>query len=241
MEPATRTGNHMNISRLAALAITMLASLNAIAEDTPKETERDADKINYSLGYNIGASFREQGVTIDPDRLLKGIVDGQAEHEPEVPKAEMQTLLMEEKKRIQQVKMEKMQAEADNGLKQGVVTLPSGLQYQIIKAGNGASPSAQDKVTVNYRGTLQDGTEFDSSYKRNKPATFAVNRVIRGWTEALQLMKEGAEWKLFIPPDLAYGARASRSIPANSALVFDVELISVEKPAEQEKAPVDKE
>ena len=118
----------------------------------------------------------------------------------------------------------------ENAKKEGVKTLPSGLQYRVIQEGSGATPGATDTVTVNYRGTLIDGTEFDSSYSRGKPATFRADRVIRGWTEALQMMKEGAKWELFIPPDLAYGERgAGGKIGPNSTLVFEVELVSVGK------------
>jgi FKBP-type peptidyl-prolyl cis-trans isomerase len=117
---------------------------------------------------------------------------------------------------------------AENAAKAGVKTLPSGLQYKVIQSGSGASPKATDKVTVHYRGTLIDGTEFDSSYSRNKPATFGVNQVIPGWTEALQLMQEGDKWELYIPPKLAYGERGAGSrIPPNSTLIFEVELLSV--------------
>jgi FKBP-type peptidyl-prolyl cis-trans isomerase len=125
---------------------------------------------------------------------------------------------------------------AENGKKPGVVTTKSGLQYQEIRAGSGESPKASDSVVVNYRGTLLDGTEFDSSYKRNEPLTFQVDRVIPGWTEALQLMKPGAKWKLFIPPQLAYDLRSPPSIPPGSMLIFDVELISV-KPAAAASPP----
>jgi FKBP-type peptidyl-prolyl cis-trans isomerase FklB len=127
---------------------------------------------------------------------------------------------------------------AANKKKEGVITLPSGFQYKAIKEGTGKTPKATDTVTVNYRGTLIDGTEFDSSYKRGQPATFRVNGVIAGWTEALQLMKEGSKWELFIPANLAYGERgAGAAIGPNAVLIFEVELISV-KPAESgEKAP----
>jgi FKBP-type peptidyl-prolyl cis-trans isomerase len=125
---------------------------------------------------------------------------------------------------------------ADNGRKPGVVTTKSGLQYQELKAGSGDSPKASDSVVVNYRGTLLDGTEFDSSYKRGQPATFEVDRVIPGWTEALQLMKPGARWKLFIPPQLAYDLRSRPPIPPGSMLLFEVELLSV-KPAAAASPP----
>jgi FKBP-type peptidyl-prolyl cis-trans isomerase FklB len=117
---------------------------------------------------------------------------------------------------------------AENGKKEGIKTLPSGLQYKVFAEGSGKMPKAEDTVTVNYKGTLIDGTEFDNSYKRGQPATFQVKGVIKGWTEALQLMKEGSKWQFFIPPDLAYGeGGAGRSIPPNSTLIFEVELISV--------------
>jgi FKBP-type peptidyl-prolyl cis-trans isomerase len=118
---------------------------------------------------------------------------------------------------------------AENKKKEGVVTLPSGLQYKILKAGDGKKPTAEDTVVCQYRGTLIDGKEFDSSFKRNQPATFQVNRVIKGWTEALQLMPTGSKWQLFIPPDLAYGERgAGAAVPPDSTLIFDVELVSIQ-------------
>ncbi len=116
---------------------------------------------------------------------------------------------------------------AENGKKPGVVTTASGLQYKVITAGSGDSPKATDEVTVNYAGTLANGTEFDSSYKRGQPANFPVNRVIPGWTEALQLMKPGAKWQLFVPPKLAYDMRSQPPIPPGSLLIFDVELLSI--------------
>jgi FKBP-type peptidyl-prolyl cis-trans isomerase FklB len=153
---------------------------------------------------------------------------------------EMNKTLVELKRKVTAAQQEerKMAAEksraegeaflAENAKKEGVVTLPSGLQYKILKDGAGASPQATDNVTVHYRGTLIDGTEFDSSHKRNQPATFRVSGVIRGWTEALQRMKPGAKWRLFIPAKLAYGERGTGSaIPPNSALIFEVELLKV--------------
>jgi FKBP-type peptidyl-prolyl cis-trans isomerase FklB len=115
----------------------------------------------------------------------------------------------------------------ENKKKEGVKTLPSGLQYKVLAEGSGKIPKASDNVTVNYKGTLINGTEFDSSYKRGKPTTFQVDKVIRGWTEALQLMKEGSKWQLFIPLELGYGERGAEPVPPNSVLIFEVELISV--------------
>ena len=174
--------------------------------------------------------------------LLRGIKDAISGAEPLIDPQEQRAALVEMAKQVAARKQEAQKKAAqenlgkaqsflaENAKKDGVQTLPSGLQYKELKAGEGKTPGAGDKVTVQYRGTLIDGTEFDSSYKRNKPATFQVNRVIKGWTEGLQLMKEGAKWELFIPPSLAYGERgAGGKIPANSALVFEVELISVER------------
>jgi FKBP-type peptidyl-prolyl cis-trans isomerase len=124
---------------------------------------------------------------------------------------------------------------AANRTKEGVIVLPSGLQYKVITEGTGNTPVATDKVKTHYRGTLIDGTEFDSSYKRGTPAEFPVTGVIKGWVEALQLMKEGGKWELYIPANLAYGSRARPTIPANSALVFEIELIEIVKPAEPAK------
>jgi FKBP-type peptidyl-prolyl cis-trans isomerase len=153
---------------------------------------------------------------------------------------EMATVLSNLATRVKAEQMERLKQQAtenlkageaflaDNSEKAGVTTLPSGLQYKVITAGTGKSPQKSDKVTVHYRGTLIDGTEFDSSYSRNKPATFGVGQVIPGWTEALQLMKEGDKWELVVPSKLAYGERgAGARVPANSTLVFEVELISV--------------
>ncbi len=199
------------------------------------------DKISYSIGLNIGRDFKENGMDIDADVLARGIRDVFAGGELLMTDQEIQETLMafqQEAVAKQQEKMTAVAAEnlkageaflAENGKKEGVVTLPSGLQYKIISEGSGKSPAAEDTVTVNYRGTLVDGTEFDSSYKRGEPATFPVNGVIAGWTEALQLMKEGAKWELYIPSSLAYGERgAGRVIGPGSALVFEVELLKVQ-------------
>jgi FKBP-type peptidyl-prolyl cis-trans isomerase FklB len=117
---------------------------------------------------------------------------------------------------------------AENGKKEGIKTLPSGLEYKVVTEGSGKMPKETDTVIVHYKGTLIDGTEFDSSYKRNQPATFQVKGVIKGWTEALQLMKAGSKWQLFIPPDLGYGERGAGPVPPNSALIFEVELLSIQ-------------
>ena len=203
------------------------------------EIKDENDKVSYSVGYQVGGDFRKQGVDLNPEALLNGIQDALSEKPPLMTPEEMRKTLVELKKRIAAEQREKRKLAADKTLGKGkaylaenakkgeVKVLPSGLQYRVSKAGTGRTPKATDTVTVHYRGTLIDGTEFDSSYKRNKPAKFRIDRIIAGWTEALQLMKEGAKWKLFISPDLGYGERGAGKIPPNSTLIFEVELISV--------------
>jgi len=198
--------------------------------------KNDTTRINYSLGYQIGGDFMRQGVDMDADAVVQGIQDALAGNDPQMTLPEMrQTLvmlknkIMADQKKRQQVEEKEHLAEGktfleQNGKKEDVVTLPSGLQYRIVRQGDGKSPGPDDKVTVHYRGTLIDGKEFDSSYKRNEPASFALNGVIKGWSEGLQLMKEGSRWQLFIPPDLAYNDRGPL---ANQTLIFEVELVSV--------------
>ncbi|MGE5237316.1 MAG: FKBP-type peptidyl-prolyl cis-trans isomerase [Chloroflexota bacterium] len=200
----------------------------------------DKDKVSYSVGYQIGGDFKRQHLDLNPDALMQGIKDALAGATPVMTPQEMNQTLMELKTKIvaaQQEERKKMGEKnlaegkaflEENAKKEGVKTLPSGLQYKVIKEGDGPMPKATDTVTVHYRGRLVDGTEFDSSYSRNQPATFPVSGVIKGWTEGLQLMKTGAKWELFIPPDLAYGERgAGQVIGPNSALIFEVELVSI--------------
>lgn len=229
----------MNDKTLLALPVLVLWwGLCPAAE--PLELKTENDKINYSVGYQLGGDFRRQEVEIKPDMLLQGIEDAISGGKPLLDEQERRATLTALAQRVKAAQQEKLQQQAadnlktgeaflaENSGKEGVTTLPSGLQYKVITAGTGKSPQKSDKVTVNYRGRLIDGTEFDSSYSRNKPATFGVGQVIPGWTEALQLMKEGDRWQLFIPPGLAYGERAvGGKIPANSTLIFEVELLSV--------------
>jgi len=198
--------------------------------------KNETTRINYSIGYQIGGDFKRQGVEMDADAVVKGIQDALSGSDPHMTLPEMQQTLvmlknkiMADQKKRQQVEEKKHLAEGktfleQNGKKKDVVTLPSGLQYRIIKEGNGKKPGPEDTVSVHYRGTLIDGKEFDSSYKRNEPASFALNGVIKGWSEGLQLMKEGGRWEFFIPPELAYNDRGPL---ANQTLIFDVELLSV--------------
>lgn len=199
------------------------------------------DKLSYALGIGIGSQLAGMGAKeLNIDDFAQAIKDVISGAGLKVDNAEAQTLVQnffQEQEAKQQAaaaeagKAAKAAGEAflaDNAKKDGVVTLPSGLQYQVLKEGNGKKPSATDQVVCHYEGTLIDGTVFDSSYKRNEPATFGLNQVIAGWTEGVQLMSEGAKYRFFIPYNLAYGERgAGAQIPPFAALVFDVELIQV--------------
>jgi FKBP-type peptidyl-prolyl cis-trans isomerase FklB len=223
----------------AALALGLLAGSASAAD--PKMTLKDnKDKVSYSIGLNIGKSMKQEGLDINPDALAAAMKDVFAGAKPQLTDEEVQAVMQEFQKEMmakrmkgQQEGLTKNKAEgekflADNKKKEGIKTTASGLQYKVIKDGTGKTPKATDTVSTHYRGTLISGKEFDSSYKRGEPAEFPVNGVIKGWTEALQLMKEGAKWQLFIPSELAYGERgAGQDIGPNSTLIFDIELLSV--------------
>ena len=211
----------------------------------PLTLDTDKDKASYAIGLNIGRSMKKDGVEITPELLTKGVKDGLADAKPlltdeEITKV-LTTLQADVRKRQQeafQAALTKNKEEGDaflvaNKAKPDVVALPSGLQYKVLQAGDGPKPTAADTVVCNYRGTLIDGTEFDSSFKTGKPATFQVNRVIKGWTEALQLMPVGSKWELYIPSSLAYGERGTQGGPIgpNAALIFQVELLSIQPKA----------
>lgn len=204
--------------------------------------ESKVDKLSYAIGVNFARQFQSQKIEINPEMLysaVKSIVSGanplmsdeQVMNTLQEFEKEMQEKMKGEMKKAAQDNIDKGKAWlAENKKKKGVTELPSGLQYEVIKNGSGESPKIDSKVTTHYSGTLIDGTEFDSSIKRGEPATFPVNGVIKGWTEALQLMKPGAKWKLYIPSDLAYGdAGQPPSIGPGETLIFEVELISVQK------------
>ena len=210
-----------------------------LAED-PSLLKSEKDKISYSIGFQLGGVSKSQPMELNHEILLQGVKDALTGAEPSLTAEERQAVLTALKEKMVAEQKQKANAIAEKNLeeskkffaentkKEGVTTLPSGLQYKELNAGTGKTPKAEDSVTVHYRGKLLNGTEFDSSHKRNKPAKFQVNRVIKGWTEALQLMQEGDKWEVYIPPELGYGTRgAGRNIPANSALVFEVELISI--------------
>ena len=224
------------------IVLAMLAA-PVFAQDRPalKDTK---DKVSYSIGLDIGTTFKKQKMELNSDALAAGVKDGLSGGKPLMSPDEVRQVMVQFSKDMREkaATVNKDAAEknskegekflAENKAKPGVKTTASGLQYIVEKEGSGTPPKETDTVVVNYRGTLIDGTEFDSSYKRGEPATFPVNRVIKGWTEALQLMKPGAKYKLFIPSNLAYGAGgAGQDIGPNSTLIFEVELLSV-KPGE---------
>ncbi len=202
-------------------------------EYTPKT---NAEKVSYSLGVSIATNLQSQGFdSLDTKALTHGFDDVLKKNGLQISEEQANTIIQEYMMRAKTAKAS-TNVEAgkkfleENAKKAGVVTLPSGLQYQVITEGTGPIPAATDKVTTHYHGTLIDGTVFDSSYERGQPASFPVNGVIQGWQEALQLMKVGSKWKLFVPANLAYGERgAGGTIGPNSTLVFDVELISIDK------------
>ena len=192
------------------------------------------DKFGYGLGMGIGQNLLSMGVKgIDIESFVNGITAVLAGEKTEMTHAEAQKVVNEHFQKLAEEAYAKVKSEGEaflaaNKDKEGVVTLPSGLQYEVITEGTGKKPAATDRVQCHYEGTLIDGTVFDSSIRRGEPAVFGVNQVIRGWVEALQLMQEGAKWRLYIPQDMAYGANgAGEMIPPYSALIFDVELIKV--------------
>ncbi len=213
-----------------------------LAEDKPQLKDQK-DKASYSIGYDIGETFKKQKIDLNIDALIAGLKEAVAGKDAAMPKEEREKTLQAFQKEMMEKQLAaskeaatKNTAEgekflAENKKKDGVKTTTSGLQYKVLKEGSGTSPKETDTVVTNYKGTLIDGTEFDSSYKRNEPATFPVNRVIKGWTEALQLMKPGAKYQLFIPASLAYGERgAGQLIGPNATLIFEVELLSIKPP-----------
>jgi FKBP-type peptidyl-prolyl cis-trans isomerase len=207
-------------------------------EKAPEPLPLDMAKVSYIIGNQMGKNLKRDKIELDVDQFLDGLTDA-GQEKSKISEEEMRNIMrdfqtaMRERSLVERkAASEKNQQEADkflaeNKAKEGVVTLPSGLQYKVLREGTGKQPTTDDKVRTHYSGKLLDGTEFDSSYKRNTPMDFQVTRVITGWTEALLLMKEGAKWELYIPPNLAYGERGSSNIPPNSALVFEVELLEI--------------
>ena len=246
------------------MAVAMLLLGNVLAQQTPAATTQQPpaaasqsnsalptqkDKVSYAIGMNIGTTLHRQSVDVDPKVVAQGLQDALSGGKTLLSEDEARATLTDLQNDMRKKQQEKMQAAAEtnkkegdaflaaNKTKEGVVTLPSGLQYKVLTAGTGPKPTTGDSVACNYRGTLIDGKEFDSSYKRGQPATFPVSGVIKGWTEALQLMPVGSKWQLVVPSDLAYGERGQGpDIGPNATLIFEVELLSIQpKDKDQDK------
>jgi FKBP-type peptidyl-prolyl cis-trans isomerase FklB len=224
------------LSAVSMIATSALLTTNVLAEDAALST--DNQKFSYGIGLQIGQSIARQNVQVDQDALILAIQDALNGKEPRVALDELKRVMEAEEKKI----AAKQTASSDKNLEigqafmvenkklDGIKTTASGLQYRVITAGSGASPKTTDTVTVHYRGTLIDGNEFDSSYKREQPATFPLNGVIKGWQEALPMMKQGGKWEIFVPSELAYGPKgAGGAIGPNETLIFEIELLKIGK------------
>lgn len=230
------------------LVSTLLLFLTPVrGQDTEKpKFENDVDKLCYTLGVNVAKTFQMLSTKPNLEVLNKAINDVLENKELAMTEEEMQNCIRTFQQNLMEAQMKKREEDAvkneeaakkfleENKTKEGVVTLPSGLQYKVLKEGNGPKPKETDNVTVHYKGTLLDGTKFDSSYDRGEPVTFPLNRVIKGWTEALQLMPVGSKWQIFIPPNLAYGKDGNQRIPPNALLQFEVELLEIKPPEQQD-------
>ena len=225
---------------ILAAVVVLASTVAGVAQDAP-ELKTDKDKFSYALGMNFGENFKKQGLELDPAVFAKAFAEAFNTGKTSMTDQDMQTILQAAAAEIRK-KQAAQQAEkgasaqkdgeaflAGNKGKEGVVTLPSGLQYKILKAGTGDKPALDDTVVCNYKGTLIDGTEFDASEKHGGPATFPVKGVIAGWTEALPLMPVGSKWQLFVPASLAYGPQGPPGIGPNATLIFEVELVSIQK------------
>jgi FKBP-type peptidyl-prolyl cis-trans isomerase len=225
---------------IAILGTCLLAVAACAAEPPALKTQKE--KVSYGIGVEMGKNFRREGIEVDSDALLKGLKDGLAGQKLLISEEDLRKILMDFQAELKQKQIETIKTAAgdnkkegdaflaENKKKEGVVTLASGLQYKILKAGTGKKPTAADTVECHYRGTLINGTEFDSSYRRGEPSVFPVSGVIPGWREALALMPVGSRWQLFIPPELAYGARgAGRDIGPGATLIFELELLGIKR------------
>ena len=222
-------------SRLALTILFMLVSSTVLAQDVTTEK----GKLSYAVGWDIGADIARRSTEFDVESLITAIRDVVGEKDPQVTPEEMRAMLtaLQEKVRAEQVEQFRVLSEenqkaseeflAANKSKTGIVALPSGVQYRIIEEGEGARPGLESKVSVHYRGSKLDGREFDSSFARGTPEEFTVDAVLRGWQEVLPLMKVGSTWQIFVPPELAFGARGNPPVGPNEALMFDLKLVEI--------------
>jgi FKBP-type peptidyl-prolyl cis-trans isomerase FklB len=227
----------MKVKMIVVLVLGILLLVSHVNAQENLVLKSQKEKVSYIIGMEIGSNLKKQAIDIDSTILVRGVKDILSGAKPLLTEQEIQETMVGFQKEMMAKQSEvakKNRAEgeaflAENKKKEGVKTLPSGLQYKVIKVGTGKKPKSTDTVTVHYRGTLINGTEFDSSFKRGQPATFLVSKVIPGWTEALQLMEVGATWQLFIPSSLAYGEQgAGGDIGPNATLIFEVELVSIQ-------------
>jgi FKBP-type peptidyl-prolyl cis-trans isomerase FklB len=228
--------------RLSAIAFLIFIATASMAQEEPA-LKTQKDKVSYGIGVDIATGFKQRGLDLDIETLIKGLRDGYAGGKTLMTEEEMRTTLTAYQKELQEKESAAIKAIAEknktegeaflaaNKTKEGVVTLPSGLQYKILKAGTGKIPTEADTVTAHYQGTLINGKVFDSSIKRGEPISLSPKEVIPGWKEALTLMPVGSKWQLFVPPGLAYGSQQNSPIEPNSVLIFEVELLSIKEPA----------
>ncbi|UCH45324.1 MAG: FKBP-type peptidyl-prolyl cis-trans isomerase [Nitrospiraceae bacterium] len=225
----------------------LLTSSHLFAADVTQPPETQKEKDSYSIGYQVGVKIRSDDIDVDFEKLTQGLQTGIDGKEPLLSQEEIKELIAALTKKKRDTVMRKIQEQivknaeesqkflAENGKKEGVRITESGLQYRILQEGEGMTPKVEDFVKVHYRGTLTDGREFDNSYSKGAPQTVQADGVIKGWTEALQMMKVGSKWEIFVPPHLAYGRRGyGEKIPPNSVLLFEIELLSIEKEEETE-------
>ncbi|MEE4217453.1 MAG: FKBP-type peptidyl-prolyl cis-trans isomerase [Xanthomonadales bacterium] len=220
-----------------ALIVLTLMTAPVMAQDLTT----DKGKLSYAVGWDIGEDIQRRGAEFDVETIIAAIRDSSAGKEPQVPSEEMVAMLTELQQKVRQEQAEAFQKLADdnqkaadeflqtNLSKNGIVALPSGVQYRIIEEGEGSRPGMEDTVKVHYRGSKINGHEFDSSFARGVPEEFPVNTVLRGWQEVLPLMKTGATWQIFVPPELAFGARGNPPVGPNEALMFDLKLVEIVK------------
>lgn len=228
----------------------VLTSSQLFAAEPTSKLETQEDRESYSIGYQVGQSLNTDGVEVNLERVIEGLQDAVNRKDPRVKDEEIKKLIVDLKKRAREAQLKKVQEQIvknaqesekfleENKKKEGVKVTESGLQYKVLKQGSGPAPGPEDFVKVSYRGTFIDGSEFDSSYSKGEPARVQTDGVIKGWTEALQMMKTGSKWQLFVPPELAYGRGGlGQRIPPNKVLVFDMELLAVEKCERADKLP----
>ncbi len=233
----------MRFRLVAVFAILSCLIISPVIAEERKQLTTEKEKVSYGIGLSLGRDFKMKSIDIDSQALIQGVEDALQGEKPALSDEEIRAAITNLQKKLAARKQVQEKEYAEQNLKEGksfleknkkrkgVVELSSGLQYEILREGKGTKPKVEDTVVANYQGTLIDGTEFDSSYKRGQPAEFALNRVIKGWTEGLQLMNAGAKWKLYVPPNLAYGPKsAGPTIGPNSTLIFEIELLEVKTP-----------